>query len=196
MSIIIAIVLISVLILFILFFIITKNNGSSKISFDLPSKQFHYIKKDCDLNYVFSMDTEQCINVCKGPDSYISQNGICVNVLAIDKTTIENNCDINKGVLAYLIGDPEFGTANLICLSIDPGIASDDINQPNQMCMNGSININYSLGYPRMDQCTCPDGMTKITIPETKVKREHIHCVSSSYKSMIKWANLEYIPKV
>lgn len=136
-------------------------------------------KRDCANEMVFSVLDAQCQIVCQGPETYVSRNGICVNSITQNSTAVRNECSAKDGVLAYLIGDPQFGKADLLCLSVDPGVQPNDPSKPNEMCRNGSITIDYRKQYPTLEQCKCPVGTKLVRIPATSSIREHGVCVAN-----------------
>lgn len=142
-------------------------------------------KRDCSNEMVFSVLDAQCQVVCQGPETYISRNGICVNAITQNSTAVRNECSAKNGVLAYLIGDPQFGKADLLCLSVDPGIQPNDPTKPNEICKNGTIDVDYRKQYPSLDQCKCPPSMKLVRIPATGSIREHGVCVANALADAI-----------
>lgn len=189
-------IIIIISVIFLLIYMLYTVNTINIIfpTFDLPSTQHQYMKKDCNLEYVYAMEDEQCSNICTAESgTFIHQNGICVNILATQQSESKNDCDVHKGVIAYLTGDTQFGTANLYCLSVDNGIAPNNINEKNKMCKdNGDITIDYALKYPITDDCKCHENYEKILIPSTLSIREHITCVPKTYEKMIVFNNLNH----
>lgn len=142
-------------------------------------------KRDCANEMVFSVLDGQCQTVCQGPETYVSRNGICVNVITQDTTAVRNECSAQKGVLAYLIGDPQFGKTDLLCLSVDPGIQPNDPEQPNRLCVNGTIDIDYRKQYPTLDGCRCATGYQLVRVPATSSIRERGVCVKRALANAI-----------
>eukprot|EP00102_Acyrthosiphon_pisum_P021916 XP_016659126.1 PREDICTED: uncharacterized protein LOC107883500 [Acyrthosiphon pisum] len=59
-----------------------------------------------------------------------------------------DECDPHKGLLTYLVGDTQFGTARLQCFSVDSGVRPDDPSKPNTILTNGSTrSIYHKLKY-------------------------------------------------
>lgn len=138
-------------------------------------------KRDCNVESVFSMDDEYCSIVCQSRELFISRNGVCVNVKNFDnENDITGKCDPRKGVVAYIIGNSEFGTIEHLCLSIDQGIQPDDPEKDNIICKGGDIDIDYLVSFPTVDQCKCPAGTTRIIIESTVNVRKHASCVPDS----------------
>ena len=148
-------------------------------------------KRDCDLEFIYSMLDEQCDAVCKPPSVYRSRHGVCVNVLAFDSETVENECDPKRGVLAYLIGDPEFGRTSLRCLSIDPGIQPNDPRGRNIICdESATVDIDYLNSFPRMESCRCPDGTELAIVANTSTVRRHGVCIDRRASSFFATSGL------
>lgn len=126
------------------------------------------LRRNCDVETVYSMSDGQCSMICKPPGIYRSHNGVCVNVLAFDQEYTVNKCSPTKGVFAYLLGDPQFGKTKMFCLSIDPGIQPDDVDKPNTICDGGEIDINYLESFPNAKNCRCPaDDQSLVQIANT-----------------------------
>lgn len=143
----------------------------------------NYEKLNCDLETVYSMIDEQCRIICLNGNFYISNNGVCVNFLNLNKTSdselIINKCDAKKGLVPFLIGDPLFGTTAVKCLSIDLGIQPDNIKNKNIICKNGLIDIDYRKEHPQLKNCKCKKDDEFLTIiPNTSNIRTHGVCVS------------------
>lgn len=147
---------------------------------DFPLYKTKKYRKDCDIVRVFAMDDSTCENVCSGNTPYLAKNGICINSTIVNQSETTNECDSKLGVLAILIGDPQFGSVNSYCVSIDAGVQSSNIHLPNKMCTGGKININYLEKFPQISECECETGLNKVVIPSTNVTREYAVC--SKYK--------------
>lgn len=132
------------------------------------------LKRNCDVETVYSVEDFQCERICAPPNAYRTKNGVCVNVLAFNQAAIDNECDAKQGLLAYLLGDPEFGKTKLLCLSIDPGIQPDNLIDHNKICIGGNINIDYLEQYPTINMCQCSENL--YAIPATGSIREHAFC--------------------
>lgn len=161
-----------------------------------PGSQNSALKHDCDVEVIYSINDRQCSRICKPPGTYVSKNGICVNMLAFNHQAVENECDPEKGVLAYLVGDPQLGRTNLLCLSIDPGIQPDDINDRNIICTNGTVKggINYVKSFPQLKSCTCGEGMILTFISNTSSIRSRGICVPASSSKAYQFNKLIFDP--
>lgn len=157
-----------------------------------PGNQDEKIKIDCDTEFVYSVEDVQCDRICKGPALYKSHNGVCTNVLVFDQTQVLDTCDPKLGVMAYLFGDPQLGTATLHCLSIDLGIASDDIKQPNRICGDKSIPINYLDRFPQLSDCDCSKDTFLGTVAATNTVRRHGFCLPTTLKPVFEVNQLVY----
>ncbi|UDM55371.1 Pif-3 [Phenacoccus solenopsis nudivirus] len=143
------------------------------------------LRRNCDTELVYSMSDAQCANICTGNDVFISRNGTCINsaIFSNQSTPSENVCDSTKGLLAYIIGDSQFGKAYLRCLSIDQGIQSDNANEPNKIISYATLpEINYNFQYPSHDKIKCDikEYPAKIIIPNTESVRSKAVCVRES----------------
>lgn len=152
-----------------------------KVAGDKPLMQFqgtqsNILRRNCDSELIYSMVDSQCNQICQQPGVFRSHNGVCVNLLSFDQEIVENKCDPAKGVFAYLLGDPQFGTTKLRCLSIDPGIQSNDIDKSNVICVNGKIDINYVNAFPQLNNCECPPDTFLGTVQNTSAIRQHGTC--------------------
>lgn len=144
-------------------------------------------KLDCNTQTVYSMTSDYCNNICRDNGAFDVINGVCVNTIV---KQAQNSCDAEKGVLAYLVGDTQFGTTHTQCLSVDPGIQPSNVIQKNLLCVNGDIEINYLLGYPTLNDCKCKDDEFLALIMETSTIRRHGACVKNSMRSLYKDNNL------
>ncbi|KAI5630611.1 pif-3 [Venturia canescens] len=165
--------------------------NTKKNNVEFPGSQQEIVKRDCDEEMVYSVDDMQCDKICKGPNLFRVKNGACVNSLAIDIEHPLNVCDPKKGVLAYLLGDPQFGTAKSTCLSIDMGIQPDD-GRNNIMCLNGTIKIDYTKKFPQLEDCHCRSGDKLIIIPSTSTIRAHGICVAKALSNLYEFNELVY----
>lgn len=140
-------------------------------------------KHNCDVETIYSFNDEQCNSVCLNIGSYISKNGICVNVLAFSTSEVIDTCDPKRGVLAYLIGNTQFGSLKLRCLTIDDGIQPSDTEKPNIICQNGQISIDYLKSYPQLENCKCSDNQVLAIVSNTNSIRSHGICVKETFKN-------------
>lgn len=189
------IIFIILLLIFVLILLKEMSNFNvTKQRVDFPGTQSENIKRDCDVETTYSMEDAQCESICKQPGVFRTHNGVCINILTFDQEAIDNRCDPKQGVLAYLLGDPQFGRTKLICLSIDPGIQPDNIDKPNTICENGNIEINYIQAFPQLNNCKCPTNTTLIQIPSTSIIRTRGVCVNDQLKPVFNYNKLLYNP--
>lgn len=182
-------------VLIVLIIILLKSVSNINIDIqdvEFPGTQREMLKQNCDVETIYSVEDAQCEAICKQPGIFISKNGACVNILAFSQQAVDNSCDPKKGVLAYLLGDPQFGRTKLLCLSIDPGVQPDNIKDPNTICEGGSIDINYIQSFPQLYSCKCPDDQFLATIPNTSVIRQRGVCVNKKQLPIYKLNNLVY----
>lgn len=171
---------------------IVRNNNAAAIANTFPGSQNSLLKHDCNHNVVYSVEDSQCNMICKPPGTYISRNGVCIDILAFNHSTSENECSPKHGVLAYLIGDPQFGTTNLFCLSIDIGVQPDDIHKANTLCQNGNIDIDYLESFPQLASCKCPDNTFLALISNNNNIRTRGICVDNDNRPFYENSNLVY----
>lgn len=189
-------------IVYVLFFIVfliaivvgliayTSNMDMPHMRMNLPGSQTERVKRNCDVELTYSVLDEQCQNVCAGPGLYRSHNGICVNLLAFDHTAVIEKCEPHKGLMAFMMGNSQLGTARLTCLSVDPGIQPDDITKDNIICIDGTIDIDYLKEFPIGNQCKCPEGKKPYAIANTSQIRTHTVCASSELEKVFTYNNL------
>lgn len=134
---------------------------------------------NCEQNTTYCFEDSHCNGICSIASSSKCSNGICINAAIINTTAPKNECNAERGVLTYFVGNPTLGRYDYLCKSIDLGIASDDITEPNKMCKNGLILINYLQQFPDANQCNCFVGFTKIPLPETSQIRTYVECISN-----------------
>lgn len=159
-------------------------------------------RNNCDLETVYSMTDEHCNQVCATYNQYnntdgniyVSRRGVCLNTKIVEKlmTPIdrddgdndEHDCDPKNGVLAYIVGDTQFGKLSHLCLSIDVGVQPDDgtSTKGNTLCQNGTIDIDYNRAFPQLTDCTCSADDFLALIPNTSTIRARGVCVDKSLK--------------
>lgn len=150
------------------------------------------IRRDCDLETVYSMDDAQCFNVCKTSGVFRTKNGVCVNTLIFETQATQNKCSAKDGVLAYLVGDPVFGRTKTVCLSVDLGVRPDNLDKPNIICRDGEIPINYVIAFPQLKDCRCANGKILSLIESTNTIRTHGVCVNDKMKPVLETNSLLY----
>lgn len=161
-----------------------KYNGNSDnnwlLAYGSPAKN---MMRDCQSETVYSMTNDHCRAQCKPPGIYKNIDGICVNVaeLSID-TPYRDICDPKKGFIPYVVGDGQFGTLDVRCMSIDPGIQPDDIHFPNRICSGNVANVNIDYlsrnGFPQWTDCVCKEDNVLVEIAPTLTTRSRGLCVS------------------
>lgn len=151
-------------------------------------------KHDCDVETVYSVTDSQCQAVCKPPGVFSSRNGACINVLAFGTGDASNKCDPKRGVLAFLLGDPQFGDTKMRCYSVDPGIQPDDPDGKNVICDHGSIDIDYVKSFPQPADCRCTDPARSVLalVTNTKEVRKRGVCVSDKMSPLYRHNDLLY----
>jgi hypothetical protein len=146
-----------------------------------PGNRHEGLRRDCDVETVYVVEDSQCDAFCKQTGTYRERNGVCVNISVFASDSAKNTCDPTKGVLAFLMGDPQFGKTKFLCLSIDQGIQPNDPNEKNDICINGGTQtIDYVLGFPQAENCRCPDAL--VNIPATSTVRSRGICVKDKEK--------------
>lgn len=142
-------------------------------------------KADCNADNVYCFDNDDCIIKCEYNGFFSCVAGKCVTETIIEKQ-VETLCDATKGLLSFLVGDPQRGVYDEICLSVDPGIAKR--NGENVLCKvetssDGSdllSSLDYRSKFPAISECVCPDDTTATFMPGTSTIRPSIACVNSN----------------
>lgn len=174
------IIVIILLIFIVLLLRIVSNIDVEGNNVDFPGTQREMLKQNCDVETIYTVEDSQCDLICKQPGIFVSKHGVCVNILAFSQEAVDNTCDPKKGVLAYLLGDPQFGKTKLLCLSVDQGVQPDNITEENTICTGGSIDINYVESFPQLNSCKCPNDQFLALIPNTSTIRQRGTCVSNN----------------
>lgn len=162
----------------------TQNLKLNNENIKLSGNQTKFQKKDCSVQTVYSTNDIQCSLMCLSPNVYISKNGVCVNALVNKSSIIENKCSPEKGVLSYIVGDPQFGKSSILCLSIDIGIQPNDPMKNNIICKDGNIDINYVKSFPNIKNCKCSDDDFPAVIHATSNTRKHVTCLNKKLKNL------------
>lgn len=186
----IVIVLVSLVILSIIYFINGPNPNTSAMNtfskFNFKSEVEKGFKKvDCQTTDLYCFANSDCMKICKINDRFACIKGIC----KLDKDEIVSDfkkepCNNENGQFTFFVGDTAFGRFVNLCKSMDPGIAIS--NNVNLMCKDGEDNskINYLIKNPQISDCkNCPK---KILVPATFSKREHVECNNQFY-DMVKY---------
>ncbi|KAE9521747.1 hypothetical protein AGLY_017858 [Aphis glycines] len=146
------------------------------------------VKHDCSVEIVYSTNDYQCSRLCRGPGKYFSKNGACVNSILknVNEAKVQTGCDPKSGLLAYIVGDAQFGAVRLQCLSVDPGVRPDDMNKPNKILFGGTVSINYLEKFPDFTEGKCNNPKHVIVaIPNTSTIRSTGICVPKSFESAL-----------
>ena len=134
-------------------------------------------KKDCNVDKTFCFTKEDCESQCVST-TVDCVHGTCIE--NINESSAINDCDPEKGVIGYLVGNQALGVYEYICKSVDPGIAISV--SENRMCYGDSTyQINYLNSFPSQYSCTCTN---QVVIPATSLKRQHVEC-DSRYTDLI-----------
>lgn len=168
-----------------------------KIRHNFPGEPRAAAQRNCDVETVYSMNDDDCVQSCQPPGTFVTRMGRCVNALSFHTNNAEaNKCNPKNGVFSYLVGDPQFGSATLQCLSIDPGVQPDNPNAPNTLCQNGTINVNYLQSFPRLSDCRCRPGHFLSVLKGTSAVRARGICVPNKMRPIFELNNLDYDPIV
>lgn len=142
-------------------------------------------RRDCDQDVVYCFEDAHCTKICAAKFGSRCSNGVCINAAIINSQAPNNECDARRGVLTYFVGNPMLGRYDYLCKSVDPGIASNDISEPNRMCLGGQIAIDYLQQFPAENQCQCLPGYSKVSIPNTSSIRNYVVCVEDAKSKII-----------
>lgn len=187
--------LLIVVVLLVLIVLLLKNISNITINnarVDFPGTQRESMKQNCDVETIYSVEDSQCEAICREPGVFRTKNGTCVNILAFSQEAVDNTCDPEKGVMAYLLGDPQLGRTKLLCLSVDLGVQPDNVVDPNTLCTDGSIEINYIKSFPQLNSCKCSDDKILALTSNTSTIRQRGTCVNKSLYNIYKFNNLLY----
>lgn len=172
----------ALLIILILLYIVvnTKTVSTTKDTLKLEDLNKTFLRRNCNAEIVYSMSDEDCLKVCQSRDSpFVSHNGVCLNQTILDSQATDYKCDPMQGVFGYLSGNPQFGTTEVYCLSVDPGIRPDDIDLPNELCHQTCTlqNINYFQKMPNEENITCPNNTILLKLDRIESVRDSFFCV-------------------
>jgi hypothetical protein len=142
-------------------------------------------RRNCDQNTTYCFEDSHCSKMCTLSSASLCRNGICINSAVINTTAPKNECNAEKGVLTYFVGNSTLGRYDFLCKSVDLGIASDDVDKANKMCKNGNITINYLQKFPDILDCDCNYGFTKVLLPNTSQVRRRVECIENSKAHLI-----------
>lgn len=164
------------------------------------------VRSNCDVETVYSMNDDHCRQVCStfniddGTDNntYVSRHGVCLNMKTIqlqsDIAATANECNPKNGVLAYVTGNTQFGNLRHYCLSIDIGVQPDDGSSTaaNTLCLDGTIDIDYTKSFPQLSNCKCKDDEFVALIPGTSTIRSRGACVKLAAQKIYELGGLVY----
>lgn len=177
------------LILAIAIALVSHENDTKEKKYFFTSTHKFTEQRNCEHETVYSVITEQCIDICT--DVFVSRNGVCVNSKIPEEEEVKNKCNSKAGVFAYLIGNTELGTADLFCISSDPGIQPNDSSiEKNKLCKNGEIEIDYTKSLPLLQNCKCGNNEFLALIAGTSTIRRHGLCLSIQTKPFFEANNL------
>jgi hypothetical protein len=167
-----------------------RDSDEEKNLFDKGTNSETY-KRNCDSETVYAMSDEHCDLSCVGPNIYIEKNGACINVKLFRSEEVTERCDPRQGLLAFLLGDPQFGKTKWFCMSADLGIRPHDPDLPNAICQGKGarmdVGIDYlKYGFPRTDSCSCDgDERERYIVEATSAVRSSAICASSSLSRVL-----------
>jgi len=140
---------------------------------------------NCDQNVTYCFEDAHCANLCSNKSGSICRNGICVNANVINTQVPINECNAKRGVFTFFVGNTALGVYDFLCRSVDLGIAPDNPQQDNNMCIGGSIDIDYTRAFPSTLDCKCPVGKRLVILPETSQVRQYGHCLDEQIANRI-----------
>lgn len=144
--------------------------------------EYNHLKKNCDLQEVYALTDFDCSNICMPTGVFTSRYGMCVNTNHFNENALAphlEKCIQKNGMMTYIIGNGQFGTLSQQCLSIDPGIKSDDPNERNGICLNTDTlaDINYVERFPTYKDCACKEPNVLKILPATATMRPRGFCI-------------------
>jgi len=140
---------------------------------------------NCNQTTVYCFEDAHCAKLCLDRTGQVCRNGICTNINVLNSTQPINECDATKGVVTFFTGNVALGRYDFLCRSVDLGIAPDNIQEPNQMCKNGTISIDYVHRFPDIRDCVCGDGLVSVEMAATSQVRPYTHCLSQFWADRI-----------
>lgn len=159
------------------------------VKFPMIHKEIY--KKNCNVDVVYSMTDDECSKLCDNSGLFVNRHGICINSIVFNQKTVENTCDVKKGVVAYLTSDPAFGNSAMLCLSIDPGVRPNNLKLPNTLCPNAVLEVNYKKKFPQLNDCQCDTNTeTLIEIPNSSTIRTRGYCTNNNLLPIFQMNNL------
>ena len=135
---------------------------------------------NCSTQKHYCFEDNDCSTQCTIGGNYMCIHGICKDQRVVE-TMPDNRCDPKKGFEAFLVGNPNMGTYEYICKSIDQGIAIDI--DTNKMCLNGTIDIDYTKSMPFVTDCKDANQML---IPATSAVRDYVIIDEKTYDIVTK----------
>lgn len=145
-------------------------------------KRFVFDEKyDCDKTSTLCVSDEDCNMLCVSVN-YEKFTCHKSSQLCLRKNTIETydiktpavdilddtsvlKCFPNKGVVAALQADPQFGVSSWTCISLFPHLIDNRGEKLRGVCdgINSKLKINLKAHYPRIEDCICSNDRTLIT---------------------------------
>jgi hypothetical protein len=167
-------------------------------------------KRDCSAETIYAFDTQQCRLMCRNNAVYVVSDGQCVDETTLNTggseqepppeqiPTDNETCDPQRGLLGFMVGNPQFGTTQIMCLSIDMGIQSDRPSEANQLCRGGELTspINYLQSLPSLQTCKCPDDQVLAIIHNNQTIRMSGICVPKHLEPFLKTTGILYNPNI
>ena len=177
MKVILSIIILISVIIFVYLILSTKEQNQNDNTLNVRGDMKNRPRVDCNQNVTYCFEDANCANLCQNSTGSRCRNGICINTNVINSQLPLNECDARRGVVTFLSGNTALGRFDFLCRSIDLGIASDDINVTNRMCIGGSINIDYTKQFPDIRDCSCPPDTRSVILPSTSQVRSYVHCL-------------------
>lgn len=152
-------------------------NNTNNNNIQLTGRVNRSDRIDCNQKITYCFEDSHCSKLCSNQTGSICRNGICVNANVLNTQVPINECNSERGVFTFFAGNVALGRYDFLCRSIDLGIAPNDPNLDNNMCIGGSIDINYKQAFPAITDCVCPEGKIPVVLPETSQVRRYVHCI-------------------
>lgn len=133
-------------------------------------------RQHCDTDDVYCSTDSDCQSQCILNDGWFGcQAGVCRRE-SVYQPVNPVTCQLSEGYRQVFVADSVLGKMSIQCKSVDPGVAPDDVTQPNRMCAGGHIDIDYTRHLPTIGDCVAP---YQSTIPATLTERKYVVAVGS-----------------